>query len=236
MGTVYKHVNEDYVTNLSQIIHSVVKPACAALVVISLQGCAISSITSGFGGGIFGGKKKTTVSSSEHGSGVSERTLLSAAQADLGGSNTSDSIGIAVGCPKFKAAPDNRLYTKYEPGREGSSLGIIYRGEITKTARECKVSPGNIGIRYGFAGRVLLGSQGRDGTVTLPAIVYVSDRNNNRIKQEKMNIRVNVSRNDPIGFFSIVKVIKFSVPNGARALDYKLFVAFQQPQARPRSF
>ncbi len=217
-------------TKLSQINKFLIRPAFVALMIAGIQGCAMSSFTSGFGGGLFGGKKKQAAASSDgYSAPVSQAGLLNAAQSD-NGSNGADAIGSAAGCPKFLAWPEGRLYTKYEPGHENNSLGIMYRGEITKTARECKVNQGSIGIRYGFAGRVLLGSRGRDGTVQLPVLVHVTDRDRNKIKTERMNVSVNVTKGDPIGFFSVVKVVKFSVPTGARAQDYRLYVAFEQPQ------
>ncbi len=231
LGIVFKHENEDYVTKLSQINKFLIRPAFVALMVAGIQGCAMSSFTSGFGGGMFGSKKKPAISSSGgQMAPVSQAGLLNAAQSDNGGNGT-DAIGSAAGCPKFLAWPEGRLYTQYESGHENSSLGIMYRGEITKTARECQVKPGSVGMRYGFAGRVLLGSRGRDGNVRLPVLVHVTDRNHNKIKTDRITVNVNVTKSDPIGFFSIVKVVKFDVAPGSRPLDYRVYVAFEQPKS-----
>ena len=213
-------------TRLSQTFSAITRPAILILLALTLQGCAISNLTSSFSGGWFGSKKNKQAQSNQALGGVSEARLLAAAKSDVGGG--SESIGPAAGCPQFVAWPGGRTLTKYESGREGDGLAIMYRGEITKTARECKIRPGEVGIRYGFAGRVLLGPRGRTGTVKLPILVHVTDRNLNKIQTQKFTVSVSVAKDDPIGYFSEVQVVKFPIQPGVRPLDYKLYVAFPQ--------
>ena len=50
----------------------------------------------------------------------------------------------------------------------------IHRGEITKMARECQLYSDRVVVKYGFAGRVLLGPKGAPGTVTLAVTIRVA--------------------------------------------------------------
>lgn len=185
-----------------------------------LTGCGMSSLTSGIGGGIFGGNSsKSEVKS------VTQEQMLSAAKAD-----SSVAVGgdIAGGCPRFQVWPRDHHVTIYEPGRVGDGLGVMHKGEITKTARECQVEPGRVTVKYGFSGRILLGPRGKSGAVTLPVTVFVTDAKRERIAADKAVVDVTVALDKPIGYFSTVKTITFNVPEGARAGEFEVFVGFDQ--------
>ncbi|MGE0856876.1 MAG: hypothetical protein AB7L18_12370, partial [Hyphomicrobiaceae bacterium] len=146
--------------------------ATVAAGALTLGGCGMSSLTSGLGGGVFGGSQGTVADAS---GGVSEEQLLSAAKADGGAPGATVTGGILPGCPKFNVSSRDGTLTIYEPGRAGDSLAVMHRGEITKTARECRVEHGRVVVKYGFSGRVLLGPRGNPGTVTLPISIAVTD-------------------------------------------------------------
>ena len=120
-----------------------------AILVVGLGGCGLSSITSGLSGGVFGGSSENAAVKS-----VTEEQLLSAAKADFGGGNTVGT-NVAHGCPRFVVWSPGNHATTFLPGREGDAMAVMHRGEITKTARECKIEPGRVTVKYGFSGRVI---------------------------------------------------------------------------------
>jgi hypothetical protein len=187
-----------------------------------LGGCGLSSITSGLGSGIMGGD-----SASSETSAVNEAQLLAAAQAGEG-AMPSGGMEVAAGCPRFTTWPRENFITIYEPGRVGDGMAVIHRGEITKTARECTIEPGRVTVRYGFSGRILLGPKGRPGTITLPVSVFVTDDKRTRLTTDKMTVDVNVSLENPIGYFSAVRTVTFDISEGSRPGDYQVFVAFDR--------
>lgn len=194
--------------------------AAIVLGAATLQGCGMSSITSGLGG-MWGGSQsnKTEVGS------VNEEQLLSAAKSEGGGVETGT---VAQGCPRFQAWSRDNAVTIYEAGRAGDSLAVMHRGEITKTARECQIESGRITVRYGFSGRVLLGPRGKPGVVTLPLTVFVTDAKRERIASEKVLVEVPVALEKPIGYFSTVKTVTFSIPEGTRPAEFEVFVGFDR--------
>ena len=127
-----------------------------------LGGCGMSSLTSGIGGGLFGGGGQNSTKA-DVGS-VSEDQLLQAAKSETG---STAAVGgeVAYGCPRFQVWSRDGYLTIYEQGRVGDGLAVMHRGEITKTARECQIEPGRVTVKYGFSGRVLLGPKGRAGYV-----------------------------------------------------------------------
>jgi hypothetical protein len=187
-----------------------------------LGGCGLSSITSGLGSGILGGGGSKTETGA-----VSEEVLLSAAQSGEAGP-LAGGIEVAHGCPRFVPWPRDNFVTIYEMGRVGDGMAVMHRGEITKTARECTIEPGRVTVKYGFSGRILLGPKGRPGPITLPVSVFVTDEKRARLTNDKLTVDVNVSVENPIGYFSAVRTVTFEIPEGSRPGDYQVFVAFDR--------
>ena len=186
---------------------------CAAMV----AGCGMPTL-----GGLLGAKPGGGITPQT----VSEQSLLDAAKSD--GTDVGGDAGMAMACPQFEVWPSTQTLTTYENGRVGDGGAIVNRGEITQTARECQVSGGHVVIRYGFSGRVLLGPRGVAGHVSLPVNIVLTDSQKQRVQGDSLRVEVDISDGKPIGYFSTVRSITFDVPEGARAADYKLYVAFDK--------
>lgn len=200
-----------------------IRLAAACLSGALLAGCGISSsMTSGIGNGILGG----SVSAVAAPKGVNEEQLLHAAKSD--GEVVTGALGSTPGCPQMLIWAREKHLTVYEGGRTGDGLAIIHQGEITKVARECEFAPGQITIKFGFSGRVLIGPKGQPGVVQLPVTAFITDGNRERIQGETIKIDVTVPPDTPISYFSSVRTIQFKLQEGARPADYKLFVGFDK--------
>lgn len=196
----------------------------AALVIgavssLMLAGCGMSSLTSGIGGGIIGGNKQAKNSNQP----ITPERMLHAAK---GENPMGVGAEVAHGCPRFQVWPRDHHVTIYEPGRVGDGLAVMHRGEITQTARECHIEGNRVTVKYGFSGRILLGPKGRSGTVTLPVNIFVTDAKRERVTQDRATVDVAVSVDKPIGYFSAVRTVTFTVPEGARAGEFEVFVGF----------
>jgi hypothetical protein len=185
----------------------------AAAIVVS--GCAVSRLASPFRSG----------DEDASASAVTEDRLLETAKADTG---TDLPAGFSAHCPQVVAWPRDRLLTVYQPGHVGEANSIVHRGEITKMARECQLYSDRVIVKYGFAGRVLLGPKGGPGTVTLVINIRVAGTQQNTLATDKMNITATIPSGDPAGYFSMVREIAFPIVVGSRPEDYKVFVAFDR--------
>ena len=193
-----------------------------SLSVSALGGCGMSSLTSGIGGGMFGGSSQNTEVSS-----VSEDQLLAAAKTSDPNATGSTSVGeVAAGCPRFIVAPHDNYITFYEEGHVGDGMSVTQRGEITKTARECQVEPGRVVVKYGFSGRVLLGPKGKPGNISLPVTVAVNDAKRATVASDNVKVDVDVGQDKPIAYFSTVRTITFPIPEGSRPGEFELVVGF----------
>jgi len=135
--------------------------------------------------------------------------------------------GKALNCPQVVAWPNERLRTIYQSGHDGDQMFVVNRGEITKLSRECQFYGGRVVVKYGFAGRVLLGPKGHPGAVTLPVSIRAADAYKTTLAQDKMTVRVTVPADQPVGYFSMVREISFPIQVGSRLEDYKVFVALK---------
>jgi hypothetical protein len=206
-------------------VASLTRFTALAMLAASLAGCGMSSLTSGIGGGWFGGNKSVKSEST----GVSEDQLLAAAKTDTGSVNSVSGSGeMAFGCPRINVWSRDGYVTIYEQGRVGDGLAVMHRGEISKTARECHIEGNRITVKYGFSGRVLLGPKGRTGTVALPLNVFVADAKREKVANDAVQVKVDVALDKPIGYFSVVRSVSFNVPEGSRPAEYEVFVGFDR--------
>lgn len=189
-----------------------------SLVAAMLAGCGMSTLTSPFDS-----KEKKPNSWDAQ---VTEAGLLDAARNDRGG--TVDLAYSAAHCPQIKTRPGERLLTIYEIGRVGDSLAVQHRGEITKTARQCQIFPDRIEIKYGFAGRVLMGPKGRPGTYRMPLKINIADHKQNIVATQKAEITVTINQGNPVAYFSKVRDISIPLPPGSAASDFQIYVAFER--------
>jgi len=181
---------------------------------VFVSGCAVSQFSNPFRSG----------SEDTSASAVTEDKLLETAKADTG---TDFPAGMSTHCPQVVAWPRDRLLTVYQPGHVGDSNSVVHRGEITKMARECQLYSDRVIVKYGFAGRVLLGPKGGPGSVTLGVNVRVAGAQQNTLATDKMNVTTTVPPGNPAGYFSMVREIAFPIAVGTRPEDYKVFVAFE---------
>jgi hypothetical protein len=179
------------------------------------SGCAVSTISNPFRSG-----KEDTAASV-----VNEDRLMETAKADAG---TDLPDGKSANCPQVVAWPRDRLLTIYQAGHVGDQTAVVHRGEITKMARECTLYSDRVIVKYGFAGRVLLGPKGGPGTVRLAVNIRVAGAQQNTLATDKMSITTTIPPDQPAGYFSMVREIAFPVTVGTRPQDYKVFVAFER--------
>ncbi|MFP4538326.1 MAG: hypothetical protein ACLFPA_08485 [Dichotomicrobium sp.] len=195
---------------------------------LALGGCGVSQITSGIGSGVFGDSEEEP-EQADWETTITEESMLEAARSDTSG--RVDGSESASGCPRFKTWPADRHITVYEPGRVGERLAMRYRGSITRTARECDVNGSQVSIKYGFAGRVLMGPRGEDGPVKLPVKLYLAKADGTKIRTRGMDVSVELHRENPVDYFSVVRTISFEAEPGTAPSSYQLFIAFDRDTA-----
>ncbi|ESR26231.1 hypothetical protein [Lutibaculum baratangense] len=75
----------------------------------------------------------------------------------------------AIACPPMAVRDGTETHRVYARGHDGDPAYLIYQGSISRTARECTFEgTGAVAIKYGVAGRVILGPAGQPGTFQMP--------------------------------------------------------------------
>jgi hypothetical protein len=159
---------------------------------------------------------------------ITEESMLTAARANSDGPLEA---AAANGCPPVQVEGGQRYVTIYEGKRVGDGASVIHRAEITKTARECQPTMGLVQVKYGIAGRVLLGPKGKPGTVSLPAVMQVLDKAGNKVKSDPVTVTVSITRENPLSYFSIVRDVTIPVKDGTTPQDYTISIAFEKKGA-----
>jgi hypothetical protein len=178
------------------------------------SGCGVSKLSSPFGAG--------SADTAEVDDDKLPEKLPEMATAD----SSAAAEGKSLNCPQVVAWPNERLLTVYQSGHDGDTLYVVHRGEITKLSRECQLQSDRVFVKYGFAGRVLLGPKGKPGTVTMPISVRAAGVDKTTLASDKMSITATIPQGNPVGYFSMVREISFPIRVGTRPEDYKIFVAF----------
>ncbi|MGO9483810.1 MAG: hypothetical protein ACLPX9_04370 [Rhodomicrobium sp.] len=192
------------------------------LTATALGGCGISSMPSLGDGALFSNKKAEAWTPI-----LTEESMMTAARTNSDGAIE---MAAANGCPVLQVEAGQRDITVYEGNRIGNSKAVIQRSEITKTARECKLSGGMVQVKYGVAGRVLLGPKGKPGPVTLPAIMQVFDKAKGKLTSEPFTLNVTITRENPISYFAVVRDVTIPVREGTVPGDYSITIAFEKKQ------
>jgi hypothetical protein len=194
------------------------RAAILLLTPLLVSACAVSHLSNPFRSG----------TPDDAASAVTPDKMLETAKADSG--QDMPASGTASHCPQVVAWPHDRLLTVYEAGHNGDSLSVVHRGEITKLARECQLYSDRVTVKYGFAGRILLGPRGQPGTFTLPITIHVANVDHKVLANDAVKISATIAPGEPVGYFSMVKEVTFPIVVGTRPEDYKVFVAFNRPQ------
>ncbi len=81
-------------------------------------------------------------------------------------------------CPEIQILDGTSADRIYAPGTDQSNASVRYQFSIEDVARDCQVSAGQVAMKIGVAGRVLLGPAGSAGNYPAPirvAIINVGD-------------------------------------------------------------
>jgi hypothetical protein len=142
--------------------------------------------------------------------------------------------GAEPDCPVVKIRAGASTYAVAAPGKQPVGSDLRYQATVTRTARDCRRSGGQIIARIGIQGRVIAGPAGSPATVEIPlrvAVVQVG-------VQEKMiatkvyRTTVSMTEDSSTPFSLVGEDLAYSMPSGATSESYVFYIGFD-PQALP---
>jgi hypothetical protein len=206
---------------------------------------SLALLASGCGGSFFGGP--ATTASAPAAAPAAAAPAASAAPGSSGGhwlrddlsdffSTSSDtgpqSVAGAspdVECPYIKIREGASTLIIRGPG-DNPAMSLKYEGTFVRAARQCSLVAGQMVIRLGVEGRIVLGPQGTPGEVTVPLRIAVVDQTPSATKTvwtKLILIPVTVQSIDSNPTFThIADDVSFPMPSSAALDNYIIYIGF----------
>jgi hypothetical protein len=225
MNFPYTHQNHE------GLRRAVWRPA-AALLAVAMTVCGCSSLgsssqgtTSASSGSVPFGDR---ISSLFRG-GSSQSTA--AAESAAAATPTADDIE----CPKMDIRQGASTLLINGSSTAGDALALRYQGTFVRAARECRVQNGQLNIKIGVEGRVILGPAGAPGELTVPlrlALVQEKLNESKPIWSKFYPVHVVIPPQAPnVNFTHISEDLTIPLP-GAEALDQMMiYIGFDPTSA-----
>jgi hypothetical protein len=139
--------------------------------------------------------------------------------------------GTEPDCPVVKIRAGASTYAVALPGKQPVGSDLRYQASITRTARDCTRSGGQITARIGIQGRVISGPAGTPATVEIPLRVAVVQGGVQERTIATKVYRTTVSMTETNVPFSLVgEDLVYSSPPGVTSDSYIFYIGFD-PQA-----
>ena len=209
------------------------RAAGAMLAVIAagaLAGCG--------GGSMFGSSSGPSSSSSVSGRfsqlfGSKSEEATTTATASTQATDNSD-----LTCPSVQIRFGASTLSVGLPGKPASGSDLRYQGTITRTARDCNLSNGQIKARIGIQGRIIVGPAGAPSTIEVPIrVAVVQDGAPEKIIATKaFRTTVDMPPGELNSEFSLVaEDLIYPAPTAAANDQYIFYVGFDPAGVKPEA-
>lgn len=122
------------------------------------------------------------------------------------------------------------------PDGSNEAMTLKYQGSFVRAARECSVVNGQMVLKVGVQGRVIVGPAGGPGHVDVPLRIAVVDAPSSGTKviaTKFIQIPVDITDNDGANFSHIEEGFSFPLPTPVSQLDnYVIYIGFDQFSAQ----
>jgi len=143
--------------------------------------------------------------------------------------------GVELDCPVVKIRAGASTYAVAPPGREPVAAELRYQATITRTARDCRRSGGQIIARIGIQGRVIAGPAGAPATVEIPLRVAVVQAGVNEkvISTKVYRTTVSMSEDATVPFSIVGEDVAYTMAPGLTSENYVFYIGFDPQAATP---
>lgn len=123
-------------------------------------------------------------------------------------------------------------------GGENAAMSLKYQGTFVRAARQCSVAAGQMTMRVGVEGRIILGPAGGPGQVDVPLRIAVVDQSPAGMKPiltKLIHIPVAIeSATDNPTFAHVEDGLTFPLPSAAVLERYIVYIGFDPLAAQPQ--
>lgn len=139
-------------------------------------------------------------------------------------------------CPGVTVRSGAATLAVNTPGAEPSATNLRFQATVSQTARECAVSAGNMTMKIGIQGRVILGPAGTPGNVEVPMrLALVREGVEPRTIWTKLyRVPVNIPAGQTnVPFVQVEEGMSFPVPSNQDLEAYVVYVGFDPSALAP---
>ncbi len=139
-------------------------------------------------------------------------------------------------CPYIQIREGASTLTINGPG-DNAAMSLKYQGTFVRAARQCAVVAGQMVMKIGVQGRLVLGPQGGAGQVNVPLRIAVVDEkpaSSKTIVTKLIMIPVAVqSADDNPSFTHVEDNVTFPMPSSSELDNYVVYIGFDPVGAQP---
>ncbi|MET0720761.1 MAG: hypothetical protein ABWY64_07980 [Tardiphaga sp.] len=138
-------------------------------------------------------------------------------------------------CPSVSIRPGASTYAVGLPGKQASGNDLRYQATITRTARDCNLNAGQIAVRIGIQGRLIVGPAGAPATVDVPLRVAVVQEgvNPKTIATKVFQTTVQVGAETSVPFSLVGEDLVYPAPTAAAGDAYVFYIGFDPQALKP---
>lgn len=203
------------------------------LALLLLAGCGSSEM--------FGSKPDATSSASSPSLSDKFNALLSGTPTMAGPPATTaagegNTTPADIDCPGVEIRQGASTFQQSGPDNGSAALSLRYQANFVRSARSCVLRGGNIAMKVGVEGRLILGPAGSPGTFTLPVRLAVVKEGiePKTIWTKFYEVPVTVSPGESnIPFTHVEEDMSFPMPPGNELDAYVIYVGFDPEGAPP---
>ena len=192
---------------------------------LTLAGCG--------GGSMFGGSSP----SNGGGSSMTDRftQLFSGKSTEVGAPQSAQNDENSLTCPSVSIRPGASTYAVGAAGKPAVGNDLSYQATITRTARSCDLINGQISVKIGIQGRVIVGPAGGPDMVMVPLRVAVVQEgvSPKTIATKVFQTSVQLGGIDSVPFSLVGEDLVYPAPTGDAGDSYIFYIGFDPQALKP---
>ncbi len=142
-----------------------------------------------------------------------------------------------IDCPGVEIRQGASTFAQSAPDNGSTALSLRYQANFVRFARACALRGGNLAMKVGVEGRLILGPAGTPGTFTLPVrLAVVREGIEPKVIWTKFyEVPVTVSAGEEnVPFTQVEEDMSFPMPPGNELDAYVIYVGFDPEGAPPQ--
>jgi hypothetical protein len=196
---------------------------------------AVSVLLAGCGGGsMFGGGSPTGGGGSPS---MTDRftQLFSGKSTEVGAPQSPQTDENDLTCPSVSIRPGASTYAVGAPGKTAAGNDLAFQATITRTARSCELIAGQVSVKVGIQGRVIVGPAGAPAAVDVPLRVAVVQEgvNPKTIATKVFQTSVQLGGETSVPFSLVGEDLVYPAPTGSAGDSYVFYIGFDPQALKP---